>query len=64
MKGGDWGPAMPEKGYKSLTVARNIFSSNVNSFVSQSLSMTGNTFSNKANQNLRVAAYVLGYSGR
>ena len=61
---GDWGEHdMPEGGYEFLNVRGNVFKANGSGFVSQSLIMTDNTFANKANQNLDIAAYVLGYSG-
>jgi len=64
MKTGDWGDhEMPEMGYEFLTVTGNVFKSNGSGFVSQSIIMNENTFANKANQNLGVAAFVLGYSG-
>ena len=61
---GDWGDHdMPETGYEFLTVTGNVFEANGSGFVSQSLIMTENTFANKANQDLDIAAYVLGYPG-
>jgi len=64
MNTGDWGEHnMPETGYEFLTVTGNVFKSNGSGFVSQSIIMNENTFANKANQNLGIAAFVLGYSG-
>jgi hypothetical protein len=48
--------------YKSLTATDNIFHSNGNSFVSETVIMQGNQFSG-ATQEWAVAANVLGYSG-
>ncbi len=64
MNTGDWGEhEMPETGYEFLTVTGNVFKSNGSGFVSKSIIMNENTFANKANQNLGVAVFVLGYSG-
>ena len=59
---GSWPHNLPEQAYRSVTVSKNMFWTNRNSFVCQSLIMDGNQF-NGVTADGDIAAFVLGYAG-
>lgn len=61
--GGNFPRYLKQEGYRSITVAENLFDANSNSFICESLIMNGNTFGDKADRDSDIAAFVLGYSG-
>jgi len=61
--GGNFPRYLKQEGYRSITVADNLFDANSNSFICESLIMNGNTFGDKADRDSDIAVFVLGYSG-